>query len=551
MLLLLMCLIHCIVGTSIMKDKCFGEKKCNKDQYDDQIYDLNVWMIQNGKKLKESTYELLRNEGIETINDLKEFTEHDFEKMSNKMNKKIINGDKMKIINVLRKFEKKDKFIDPDEVNSIQNIINEISIIKNISNNLNITQKEINNIKNKIEKDINNIFNDLILNLKNRKKYLLLQLNNIINTKNKAIINNINIINDNMLTYNNKKEECEKLIKIPIEINELSKRKKKIINVQDDIIKNNKNIINIIKNTQINKKITFIINKDDIIKYLNKIGVVSDEAVPELIKLEDDNAGNVMIVWKLLDNNNGNKKYSKLRAECSLDDINNKIWKEKDISIDDDYDEKNNDNNNISIHIDKIGVYLFRIKLYDDTNKEWTSYSDTKSIKIVNVRTPDTWYKNIIGDSIDILDNDHRALFKSGGRWHTAFCNKIVKYQQQECYQWVLKINVGSGDPWIFIGLFGANDTEYMNNKRTRHFDNDFVYRGYYGKMRNPSNSFPKATFKNVGDVLRLTLDMKKMEVRININNIDYGAVPNYTPQKQDYRLGLSIYHEKFDVEFL
>eukprot|EP01084_Bolivina_argentea_P295912 509571_1 len=108
--------------------------------------------------------------------------------------------------------------------------------LKNMLNNLKITQSQINEKKIKITKDINNTFENLILELKNRQKELLLEVNNIMNSKNKIVNNNINIINNNMKIYKQQKQKCDEMIRKRIELNEVKERKIQIIKIKNNII---------------------------------------------------------------------------------------------------------------------------------------------------------------------------------------------------------------------------------------------------------------------------------------------------------------------------
>eukprot|EP01084_Bolivina_argentea_P205363 350836_1 len=173
----------------------------------EQLNKLKAWMIEHDHNLKDSTFTLLQNEGIETIDDLKHFTPKDFDNMCNNMNQKIVYLDRVKLRHILEEEDSlnKDKFVDPEEIKSINNITNEINKLKESLNNINITQKTIIETKNEIEQNINDTFDAFILELQNRKKYLLLELNNIINIKNKKIKENTNIINENIINYTQKK----------------------------------------------------------------------------------------------------------------------------------------------------------------------------------------------------------------------------------------------------------------------------------------------------------------------------------------------------------
>ena len=50
---------------------------------------------------------------------------------------------------------------------------------------------------------------------------------------------------------------------------------------------------------------------------------------------------------------------------------------------------------------------------------------------------------------------------------------------------------------------------------------------------------------------MRITLDLKRMEVRMTTNNIDYEVVPNFKPRQQNYRLGVSVDNKKCEIEFM
>ena len=72
------------------------------------------------------------------------------------------------------------------------------------------------------------------------------------------------------------------------------------------------------------------------------------------------------------------------------------------------------------------------------------------------------------------------------------------------------------------------------------------------GYMQYPKDkNYPKAKFIKPGDTLRINLDLKIMQAKMNINDIDYGVVPNFKPKQQNYRLGVSVYAKECGIEFI
>eukprot|EP01083_Nonionella_stella_P207444 753589_1 len=114
---------------------------------------LKSYLIKNGQNLKDKTYQILKEEGIETIEDFKNFTVDDFERMCSEMtNNKIAYGDRVKLKKILESFSTKDKFVDTQEIEAIETIKNEINKLKNALQNLNLTQTKINQKKRKNRK---------------------------------------------------------------------------------------------------------------------------------------------------------------------------------------------------------------------------------------------------------------------------------------------------------------------------------------------------------------------------------------------------------------
>merc|ERR1712080_605777 len=163
--------------------------------------------------------------------------------------------------------------------------------------------------------------------------------------------------------------------------------------------------------------------------------------------------------------------------------------------------------------MEKVAVYLFRVKVLSCDNI-WSCYSNTKSVKIVSVREfeVDSWYRDIVGDKINILDNQ-KVSFAAHNTWHSVYSNKIVK--QNEVYEWTLKLNKFDGanldSGWYFFIGVCKDDTKFMQSKRNSYADDGLIYGGKKGILHTPSNAqYPNAKFMQRGDILKLKLDLQK-----------------------------------------
>eukprot|EP01084_Bolivina_argentea_P228231 385522_1 len=124
-----------------MAEGSFGEDN-NEDNNSES---LKSWMIKNGKKLSDKTYEILNDENIITLEDFKQFTVDELDGMCSEF--KISYGDKIKLKRALEPFSSKQQYIDTEEGVAIDEIKNEMNKLKNMLNNLKITQSQINEKK--------------------------------------------------------------------------------------------------------------------------------------------------------------------------------------------------------------------------------------------------------------------------------------------------------------------------------------------------------------------------------------------------------------------
>eukprot|EP01084_Bolivina_argentea_P011281 21089_1 len=496
---------------------------------------LKSYLIKNGQNLKDKTYQILKEEGIETIEDFKNFTVDDFERMCSEMTNKIAYGDRVKLKKVLQSFSTKDKFVDTQEVEAIETIKNEINKLKNALQNFNLTQTKINQKKEKMAKNINDTFEELVNKMRNRQKQLLVQLDNIMDSKNKTINTHINLANNSIENYQQKMQKCQKMITQSIELSDIKTRKLQIVEMRDDIVKRNEQIMNTFADNAVHANASFIIEKDDFISCLSKVGAVAEHTVPKLIELKCNDSGTVNIIWTLLYKQQG-KKYDKITIEWSevrnkqkqQDDEKNEnnLWQSKEISI----EETKEDVYNATISVTSVGIYLFRIKVFE------CGFSNTKSIHIQRVLS-DIWFQKIIGKDVIIKENTIVQFNQSWCR-HTVYGNKVVK--PNECHEWKLMVKSDLKDTNAFIGII-PDDEELLKDTKDTYPTGHFIYKAVHGSLRDPpSNQYPQRKLKK-GDILRLTLDLQNDEVRMSINNDQYGAVPEYKPTRKNYRFFVSV----------
>ena len=97
------------------------------DDYDndDEAQSFKGWLNKNGHNLKEKTHQILADQAIDTLSDFKNLDMEDFEELCKDF--KVPYGDKAKLKRILESFSSKDKFIDPEEVEAISNIKDEIN----------------------------------------------------------------------------------------------------------------------------------------------------------------------------------------------------------------------------------------------------------------------------------------------------------------------------------------------------------------------------------------------------------------------------------------
>ena len=144
--------------------------------YDSQSF--KEWLSKIGYNLKQKTHGILSDQGFDTLGDFKNLDMDDFEGLCK--DHKIPYADKAKLKRILESFSSKDKFIDPEEVEAITNIKDEINKLQKTLDNLKLTQTEINDKKQKISKEINDTIDDLVNKLRSRQKELLVKLDGII-----------------------------------------------------------------------------------------------------------------------------------------------------------------------------------------------------------------------------------------------------------------------------------------------------------------------------------------------------------------------------------
>eukprot|EP01084_Bolivina_argentea_P184746 318628_1 len=178
--------------------------------------------------------------------------------------------------------------------------------------------------------------------------------------------------------------------------------------------------------------------------------------------------------------------------------------------------------------------------------------------EILRVKTRfDTWGKEDInfGDYINIVD-DNKAVFAAYKQGSQTVCSNNIVHAN-ECYEWTLRINKSN----TTTNESNELNVQYMAvaviplSKKKKTLESCFIYRGDLGYLYLPTNEqYPKAKFVTCGDVLKLKLDLKKMEIRLNINGVDHGIVPGVILEKTDYRLWVSIVNdgkEPFEIELL
>lgn len=123
-----------------------------------------------------------------------------------------------------------------------------------------------------------------------------------------------------------------------------------------------------------------------------------------------------------------------------------------------------------------------------------------------------------------------------------------------QTYEWTVRLNsMESGD--IFIGIIEdttSNMNKTINNLLYPSNGSDVIYRGDKGYMYRPSNSeYPKKTFKQAGDILKMKIDLNSLQISFNINNEDFGNVPNVTLRSTNYRFALSAWGNGCELEFI
>ena len=297
---------------------------------------LVKWIIAHGQSLKPLTYEILCNEGIETVDDLKQFKVDEFMEMCDSFRTQMPYGDKIRLKRLIEFMEVSDPSPSSKVMVStalkkgvtwsqpIVSVESEASKIrKKILKEFDDTSAEIKKNKSKISTNIKEIFAKLQLAIKSREKDLLSNLDKITDLKERVV--------------------------------ESQRKQFKISNMPND-------------EGKVDADVCFSFKQDDVMAYLNEIGDVSDSVAPEIIKLANPRGGKVIVTL--------DQMYSKVQVEWKRkdDDQEKENWTKKVVEMD-------KDSNELTVVTNSGGEYLFRVMVLDQYDK-WSKYSKLKKMNI-------------------------------------------------------------------------------------------------------------------------------------------------------------------------
>eukprot|EP01084_Bolivina_argentea_P030523 56531_1 len=133
--------------------------------------------------------------------------------------------------------------------------------------------------------------------------------------------------------------------------------------------------------------------------------------------------------------------------------------------------------------------------------------------EILRVKTRfDIWYKNEMFPG-DYINDDNKAVFAAYKQGAHSVCSSNIVHAN-ECYEWTLRINKSN----TTTNELNEQNVQYIAVAvgKCKSENPCFIYRGELGYLYRPTNEqYPKAKFVTCGDVLKLKLDLKKMEIRL------------------------------------
>eukprot|EP01084_Bolivina_argentea_P184748 318631_1 len=513
--------------------------------------DLKQFLNQHESSLKNSInaiYDVLKKAGLDK-DDLLQFETIDLRKtLEDEGLKNLHIG---RLINALKKIPESEIFkksstskvvvLSSEEESALNNIKIKSKQFKQNAQIITNTLNELNTCYKNEQNMINTEFNKMLDAMNKRKNELLQKLTNMKNNKNDVLMKQLNSVKEYDAKLVQCYEESQKMIH-SVSFDD-AKRKTKILSITSQMLQDSKQFDDFTLGTTVKMHVQIDTNK--IINTLKITGNITDailEAPALTVKNVKSNSVRVNI------KNKGDIIGHKLKYAEVNNDTDEVEWKHKDIA-----------SAESDIHYAITGLKRntdYLIRAASTNGHGYGPNSDTLFVK-----TKDYWRKDIIGDYITIAADDKAVFGSYKDNWHSVYSDIVV--QPGECYEWTLKINSFDATPhelnsqqynhvwYILVGVCKDQD-KLMRQERNTWPKNCLAYGGKRGILYSPRNEqYPNAKFVKPGDILKLKLDLKEMEVRLNINGVDYGVVPGVNLEKTNYRLWLSIYEKPLEMQML
>eukprot|EP01084_Bolivina_argentea_P103213 184906_1 len=439
---------------------------------------IEAWMKKNSFNVSRDTYNKLKEEGFDTIDDLKAISLSEIVDAAKQFGIKGV--DRYVLKRAREALGDMKFFVDPEEQAIIQSINLKINSFENEINNVNEKEKNLQHEKKRIEDEINTTFNTLSKTLNDRKKQLLQKINVIIDKYNQNIKQKQNNMNQSLNAIKKYKNDNDNLMNSAIKLNELPNRKLKIQS-------NEKQVINIIEQsnkvnaTVISDKIYFVLDAKNAIQFISGLGSVSDIVVPKLKSLQYDNDnpnGIIKVGWVIdgMDENKYDDNNTKIRVEYSLidDNENKENWMRKDFEVDSKTNERIE-----NVEIDKVGVYIFKVKQFNKSI--WSQCSNIKSITVKSVKIFDSKILKLNEGNMlmkwmneRLLNNVQNKSIKYNLLWRMTRDGKDAKTFHSKCDNKGATLTIYHSEYDHVFG--GYASVSWANSGSTKKDDNVFVY---------------------------------------------------------------------------
>eukprot|EP01084_Bolivina_argentea_P054033 99107_1 len=236
---------------------------------------------------------------IGSVDELSHIKDDEIEDIAKDMQLKALYKSKLRYIVKKAKSEQSDNLfsvISTEEQEALVKMNDKIQEIEKSIENICKMQKSIDNEVINLTKEIESSFSDIIAAINKRKIELIKKLNKIASEHENKLNNKNKELNEEYSQSKKKLNNCRNMLRTPLDIQQMKSRKNTVLNLTKEV--NNINITNINNKKY---KINVSINKNELIKIINKFGNISTQTpIPTPILLSIDSSKNpIKIKWKL------------------------------------------------------------------------------------------------------------------------------------------------------------------------------------------------------------------------------------------------------------